>query len=164
MGCPHFPLLDALDLPEPIRANYCRLTHPGHPNAAKYRDDLESWASTGTFRRAAPPEEARPVRDVPPAERPDPERPAIPAPRQASTRPYFERLAIVQACDYRGEQVQGLAHEDGTRASIPGGCGCARTWHCAAGRGTFRSTPFEVAMSECLECVKAESTDTPAAP
>lgn len=55
---------------------------------------------------------------------------------------------LVQACDYRGEMLQGA---DKTN------CGCLRTWHCGAGRGSFKSNPFEVALGECLRCVKGQT-------
>lgn len=63
---------------------------------------------------------------------------------------YRSVLELVRSCDYRGEMLQGAG----------AGCGCTKTWHCGAGKGTFKGNPFEVALSECLDCIRGVA-DTP---
>lgn len=62
-----------------------------------------------------------------------------PAPSPPAANPHMERLHLIYSCDYRGEPI---------------GCGCNRTNHCGLGRGTFRSSPYEVSLSECMACIK----------
>lgn|GEM_PF-4561481 len=173
MGCDHFPLIDQLAFAAPVKANYCRLTHESYPRHLDYRRDLEHYHATGQF---APREQPAPasspeasltegVTPASPAVQPQAIAPRLrdlpyPAPgstaeeiaawshakvhgRPISATPHLERIAIVKACDYRGEQLKGA----------DGGCGCNATWHCMAGRGTFRGQPNEVSLSECLLCL-----------
>lgn len=69
----------------------------------------------------------------------------------SATAAYAARLALVNACPHRGEQLQGVS----------GGCGCTQTWRCGEGRGTFVSNPHEVALSECLACVSPSTAMLP---
>ena len=178
--CEHFPLIDQLDFADPVKANYRRLTHESHPRHMAYRRDLESYLATGAFaprERAVPTEAAEGANAVataagaslgaPPTARlipPKPEVPSYPPPgsteeeiaawshakvhgRIVSLNPHMERLALVAACDYRGEQLQGAG----------GGCGCTRTWHCGRGTSTFKSSPNEVSLSDCIRCVTSQA-------
>jgi len=168
--CDHFPLIDQLDFSDPVKANYARLTHESHPRHMAYRRDLEHYAATGAF---APRERAFPMGDVvvesaPPSPprpiTPKPQAPSYPPPgstaeeiaawshakvhgRTVSLNPHMERLVLVTACDYRGEQLQGVG----------GGCGCTRTWHCGRGTSTFKSSPNEVSLSDCIRCVTSQA-------
>lgn len=67
---------------------------------------------------------------------------------------YLEREDLVLGCDYRGAMIQGPTWSwDGSKWVASGGCGCTRTWHCGAARGTFKGKETEVSYDECLACV-----------
>jgi hypothetical protein len=142
MSCQHFPLIDRLELSEAIRENYCRLTHPDHPEHIGYRQQIENYVALGVFHPAyAPPQPIPPdSTELSPADLSAwaSDRVNLPDPSRDT---YNARLLRVYACDYRGEQIRDH------------GCGCDRTWHCALGRGSFQSNRNEVSLSECLLCV-----------
>lgn len=174
MACEHFPLVDELAAKrghsEAVRQHHCRITHPSHPHHLTFRADLQSLLEHGRIIRPGDtpsPDRPRPVPYTRPARVaevvPDPEPPPPPATARMSPEEleewirskvhgvvttgsrHWESLQVVRECDYRGGQIAGVG----------GGCGCTATWHCSGGLGPRRSSPFEVTVAECQECLRS---------
>lgn len=167
MACDHFPLIDELNYSEPVKLNYCRLTHPSHRNHLAYRRGLKRVAAGLSFAEDPIPVTVSRPELIVQVETPSTElKPAVahdatyPPPgssteqlakwsharvhaKKIRANSHMAHLDLIRECDYRGEQLQGVG----------GGCGCTATWVCAIRKGPIRSNPFEVALSDCLRCV-----------